>query len=111
MCAQPQQAAGLPKCCAFRQPVAQALCFSGENLNIDHELVARRVIELSGGKDKLNKEMDSKLAKFNEKWNQDIDAIGRILRAHLFVEYFITECLVSFNPSLGDVKETRLTFS
>jgi hypothetical protein len=25
MCAQPQQAAGLPKCCAFRQPVAQAL--------------------------------------------------------------------------------------
>jgi hypothetical protein len=80
-------------------------------LNIDHELLARRVIELSGGKDKLNEEMDSKLAKINEKWNQDIDAIGRILRAHLFVEHFITECLVSFNPSLGDVKEARLTFS
>lgn len=80
-------------------------------MNIDHELVARRVIELSGGKDKLNEEMDSKLAKINEKWNQDIDAIGRILKAHLFVEHFITECLVSFNPSLGDVKEARLTFS
>jgi hypothetical protein len=80
-------------------------------LNIDHELVARRVIELSGGKDKLNEEMDSKLVKINEKWNKDIDAIGRILKAHLFVEHFITECLVSFNPSLGDVKEARLTFS
>jgi hypothetical protein len=89
----------------------RTLCFSGENLNIDHELVARRVIELSGGKDKLNEEMDSKLVKINEKWNKDIDAIGRILKAHLFVEHFITECLVSFNPSLGDVKEARLTFS
>lgn len=85
--------------------------FSGGSLNIDHEQVAKRVIELSGGKDKLNEEMDSKLAKINEKWNQDVDAIGRILRAHLFVEHFITECLVSFNPSLGNIKEARLTFS
>ncbi|MBT1443414.1 hypothetical protein KJI95_02605 [Shewanella sp. JM162201] len=80
-------------------------------MNIDHEQVVKRVIELSGGKDKLNEEMDSKLAKINEKWNQDVDAIGRILRAHLFVEHFITECLVSFNPALGNIKEARLTFS
>lgn len=80
-------------------------------MSINHEYVAKRVIELSGGKDKLNKEMDAKLAKINEKWNQDIDAIGRILRAHLFVEHFVTECLVSFNPKLGDIKEARLTFS
>jgi hypothetical protein len=85
--------------------------FSGGDLNIYYEQVAKRVIELSGGKGKLNEEMDSKLNKINERWNQDIDAIGRILRAHLFVEHFITECLVSFNPSLGDIKEARLTFS
>ncbi|MEM5534634.1 hypothetical protein [Pseudoalteromonas arctica] len=80
-------------------------------MNIDHEYVAKRVIELSGGKDKLNEEMDSKLARINEKWNQDVDAIGRILRAHLFVEHFVTECLVSFNPALGNIKEARLTFA
>jgi hypothetical protein len=85
--------------------------FSGGDLNIYYEQVAKRVIELSGGKGKLNEEMDSKLNKINQRWNQDIDAIGRILRAHLFVEHFITECLVSFNPSLGDIKEARLTFS
>lgn len=80
-------------------------------MNIDHEYVAKRVIELSGGKDKLNEEMNSKLARINEKWNQDVDAIGRILRAHLFVEHFVTECLASFNPALGNIKEARLTFA
>ncbi|ABZ76736.1 hypothetical protein Shal_2177 [Shewanella halifaxensis HAW-EB4] len=80
-------------------------------MNIDHEQVAKRVIELSGGKDKLNREMDGKLEKITEKWNQDVDAIGRILRAHLFVEHFVTECLLSFNPKLGDIKEARLTFA
>ncbi|NOI28031.1 hypothetical protein [Vibrio coralliilyticus] len=80
-------------------------------MSIDHEQVAKRVIELSGGKDSLNEEINSNLAKINEKWDQDVDAIGRILRAHLFVEHFITECLVSFNPSLGNIKDARLTFS
>lgn len=80
-------------------------------MNIDYEHVTKRVIELSGGKDKLNNEMDEKLAKINEKWNQNIDAIGRILRAHLFVEHFVTECLEAFNPKLGNIKEARLTFA
>jgi hypothetical protein len=35
--------------------------FSGKVLNIDHEYIAKRVIELSGGKDKLNEEMGSSL--------------------------------------------------
>ncbi|MNF57766.1 hypothetical protein D3C76_529900 [compost metagenome] len=80
-------------------------------MDIDHQKVARRVIDLSGGKDKLIEEMDSELAKINQKWAQDVDAIGRILRAHLFVEHFVTECLVSFNPALGNIKEARLTFA
>lgn len=80
-------------------------------MEIDHEQVAKRLIELSGGKDKLNEELESKLVKINEKWDQDVDAIGRILRAHLFVEHFVTECLVSFNPKLGDISAARLTFA
>lgn len=80
-------------------------------MSIDHEKVVKRIIELSGGTEKLNCEMDYKLAKINEKWNQNIDSIGRILRAHLFVEHFMTECLANFNPNLGDVNEARLTFA
>ncbi|MCH8263078.1 MAG: hypothetical protein IIA77_08570 [Proteobacteria bacterium] len=80
-------------------------------MNIDHEKIAKRVIELSGGKDKFNEEMDRKLTLINEKWDQDIDLIGRILRAHLFVEHYVTECLVYFNPNLGDLEKARLTFS
>lgn len=80
-------------------------------MSIEHDKLVKRVIELSGGKEKLNNDMDCKLAKINEKWNQNIDSIGRILRAHLFVEHFMTECLASFNPNLGDVNEARLTFA
>lgn len=80
-------------------------------MNIDYKYIAKRVIELSGGEDKLNQEVDLKLAKINEKWNRDVDVIGRILRAHLFVEHFVTECLAFFNPALGNLKEARLTFT
>ena len=80
-------------------------------MDIDHLKLAQKVIELSGGKDTLNVEMDRKLSLINEKWNQDVDAIGRILRSHLFVEHFLTEYLIALNPNLGDLKDTRLTFS
>ena len=80
-------------------------------MDIDHNEIAKRVIELSGGKQKLNEKMDQKLAQINDKWNQDVGAIGRILRAHLFVEHFITECLIAFNPALGDLEKARLSFA
>jgi preprotein translocase subunit Sec63 len=87
------------------------LYFKGSPADIDHLKLIRKVIELSGGKDALNAEMDRKLSLINEKWNQDVDAVGRILRAQLFVEYFLTEYLIALNPNLGDLKGTRLTFS
>lgn len=83
----------------------------GCHLKIDSVELAQRVIELSGGKDKLNAEMDHKLALINDKWNQDVDAIGRILRSHLFVEHFLTKYLIALNPNLGDLKGARLTFA
>lgn len=85
--------------------------FQGGYMELDHKFIAKRVIELSGGKEKLNAEMDKKLAQINDKWNQDVEAIGRILRSHLFVEHFVTECLISFNPSLGNLEKARLTFA
>lgn len=80
-------------------------------MDINHIDIAKRVIELSGGKQKLNDEMDQKLAWINEKWDQDVGAIGRILRAHLFVEHFITGCLTAFNPALGGLEKARLSFA
>jgi hypothetical protein len=55
--------------------------------------------------------MDQELARINEKWDQDVGAVGRILRAHLFVEHFITECLIAFNPALGSLDKARLSFA
>lgn len=83
----------------------------GEYLELDHERVAKRVIELSGGREKLIEETQRNLSRLTDKWNQDVGAMGRILRAHLFVEHFITECLITFNPGLGDVAKARLSFA
>jgi hypothetical protein len=38
-------------------------------VDIAHQKLAQKVIELSGGKDALNAEMDRKLSLINEKWN------------------------------------------
>lgn len=75
------------------------------------EQIINKVIELSGGKDALSKETDAKLAFINQKWDQDVVGIGRILRAHIFVEYFMTKCLQTINPNLGDLDGARVNFS
>lgn len=80
-------------------------------MSIPTDQIIRKVIELSGGKDALNKETDDKLAFINQKWDQDVVGIGRILRAHIFVEYFMTKCLQTINPNLGDLDGARVTFS
>ncbi|MGH9822401.1 MAG: hypothetical protein ACREDR_04010 [Blastocatellia bacterium] len=44
---------------------------TGIILDVDFEQVARRVIELSGGKERLSREIQAKLEQVNEKWNRD----------------------------------------
>lgn len=83
----------------------------GGYLEPDHKRIAKRVIELSGGRKKLIEETQRNLSRLTDKWNQDVGAMGRILRAHLFVEHFITACLITFNPGLGDVAKARLSFA
>lgn len=73
--------------------------------------IITRVIELSGGKAALIEETDKKLDFINDKWGQDVVAIGRILRAHLFVEYFMTKCIQTVNPKLGDLDEARISYN
>jgi len=37
--------------------------------------------------------------------------MGRILRAHLFVEHYLTRYLQTQNPNLGDLDEARISFA
>jgi hypothetical protein len=67
----------------------------------DKEKVAQRVIEKFGGKEKLNAHVEKSIADINEKWVQDVDSIGRILRAHLFVEHYLDLFLQNIQPQLN----------
>ena len=75
------------------------------------EDVATRVIELHGGRKAFLAHSNAQIDRLNAKWNQDAALMGRILRAHLFVEHFVTEYLQAKNPSLGDLSGARLTFA
>lgn len=55
--------------------------------------------------------MEIEFAAVKARWNQDIDLIGRILRAHLFVEHYVLEYLRVENPKLGSLDAARLSFA
>lgn len=55
--------------------------------------------------------MEVEFAAVKTRWNQDTDLIGRILRAHLFVEHYVLEYLREENPKLGSLDDARLSFS
>lgn len=75
------------------------------------EEVATRVIDLHGGSRAFLAHSDAQIERLNAKWNQDAALMGRILRAHLFVEHFVAEYLQAKNSSLGDLSSARLTFA
>ena len=79
--------------------------------DMDPQRVAWHVITLLGGHDAAFAHFDADFRLLNDRWNQDTDSIGRILRAHLFVEHFLTEYLVARNPELGSPEDARLTFA
>lgn len=72
---------------------------------------AKRLIEAHGGHDRFFALMDQRLDEFNAVWEQDAGRIGRVLRAHLAVEHFLTEYLQFANPNLGVLDNARLSFS
>jgi hypothetical protein len=77
----------------------------------DHDAIVRRAIELLGGKQEFFAEADRELADVNGRWKQNVEAIGRILRAHLFVEHYLGEYLAKANPRLGALGDARVTFA
>jgi len=78
---------------------------------LDPETYAKRVIELHGGHNRFFALMDERFEKFNAVWRQDSDSIGRVLRAYLAAEHFLTEFIVERNPGLVPIDKARLAFS
>ena len=81
------------------------------SISADPQLFVKRLLELYGGRDKAFAVLGRRFQAFAERWDQDAGAIGRILRAHLFVEHYITQYLQSRNPKLPDVGGARLSFA
>lgn len=77
----------------------------------DHNRIALRAIELMGGSDAFFKAVDEELVDINYRWNQNVTEIGRILRAHLFVEHYLTRYVAEANPRLGSLAEAKATFA
>ena len=73
--------------------------------------VAQKVVELLGGPKEATKLMEEEFDEVNRRWSQNTDTIGRILRAHLFVEHFLSAHLQAANPQLGSLDKVRLTFA
>jgi hypothetical protein len=76
-----------------------------------YDAIVRRAIELLGGKQEFFAEADRELSDVNGRWKQNVEVIGRILRAHLFVEHYIGEYLAKANPRLGALGEAKISFA
>jgi hypothetical protein len=75
------------------------------------EEIIERVHELAGGRDKFWKLANTEIQEISTKWDRNIEVIGRILRAHLFVEHFLTEHLQRRNPQLGPLTKAKLSYA
>jgi hypothetical protein len=84
---------------------------AGNSKLLDVEAVGARAVELMGGREKLIASMEAEYHAMKARWNKDVQMIGRILRAHLHVEYYLTEFLQYTNPDLGSLDEARITFN
>lgn len=81
------------------------------SLPTEAQKFAEKVFDAFGGKKEFFEAADAELAEINTRWKQNIEAIGRILRAHLFAEHYLSVYLAHANPRLGSIDEARLTFA
>lgn len=73
--------------------------------------IAARTVEIMGGREQAIASMEAEYYAMKARWNKDVLTIGRILRAHLHVEYYLTEFLQYTNPQIGNLDETHITFN
>jgi hypothetical protein len=77
----------------------------------DTDEFLRRLFEAYGGANKFFEVVEQQLAEFNALWAQDVGAMGRVLRSHLFVEFYITAYLQKANPNLASIDDAKLGLS
>jgi hypothetical protein len=70
-----------------------------------------KLFRLYGGKEEFRKDAQKQLDDFNERWNQNSDMLGRILRSHLVVEHYLTLWIQHQNKNLGSISDAKLSFS
>lgn len=75
------------------------------------EEYARVVFERFGGKKKFFQIQKQRHQAIVEAWHQDADQIGRVVRAHLFVEHYLTAFLDAENTGLAPIDSARLSFA
>jgi hypothetical protein len=80
-------------------------------LSSDSQSFAIRLIELLGGREAARKLLDESHEERSRHWDQDTTGMGRILRAHLFVEHYLARYLSVRNPNMGPIDDARLTFA
>lgn len=73
--------------------------------------IHKRAAQLLGGEAAYQRIADEESKEVMARWNQNTELIGRILRAHLFVEQFLTDNLRHANPRLGSIERAKLGFS
>lgn len=77
----------------------------------DMQRLVERTIELLGGKECFKQVTDAEFMDMRRRWDLDVTNIGRILRSHLYVEYYLTQHIAKANPRLGNLSKARLTFA
>ncbi|MGJ7547035.1 hypothetical protein [Pseudomonas alloputida] len=77
----------------------------------DMQRVVKRTIDHLGGAERFQQVIDSEFMEMRRRWDMDVTNIGRILRSHLYVEYYLTQHIEKANPRLGDISTARLTFA
>jgi hypothetical protein len=77
----------------------------------DPQTFAKRVIDAHGGIDNFDAITQKHIKEFDSLWQQDAERIGRVLKAHLTVEHFLTRYIEFNNPMLPPLADARITFS
>ena len=72
--------------------------------------VIQAVFEEFGGRENFFRESQQQLDYFNRLWDRDTELVGRVLRAHLVVEHFLTEYIQTTNPRLPSLDDVGISF-
>jgi hypothetical protein len=76
----------------------------------DVDKTINRIFELAGGKDQFFVESEKDRSAYISTWEQNIDEMGRVLRAHTVVEYHLTGHIEAENEGIVDLHESGLMF-